>query len=251
VCSTQSLYWWVVANYDNRLAPNRTTWEFTIFQICAVCTSVTVQTFFAHRVHSLSANLYLGVLVQVLVLVQFGFGVATGVIMNMILDFEARFKEYRWVAMSWTTIRAVADIVIATCMCLVLRHRRTGFQKTNSAINRMILHTINTGLVTSVLSCIHLAMFSRYGLRFTALTIALPLNGFYSVTMLANLHVRKRLRARLETSSLEMINSSMKVRIRRKAEGRGNEEKLQATVINITREVVCDDVVIKIHVSPE
>jgi len=103
-----------------------------------------------------------------------------------------------------------------------------------------------------VLSCLHLGMLSRHELRFRALIIALPLNGFYSITMLANLHMRKRLRARLETPSLfEMINSSMKMRIRRKAEDRGNEERPQTTVINITREVVCDDVVIKIHVSPE
>ncbi|KAF9510116.1 hypothetical protein BS47DRAFT_1364808 [Hydnum rufescens UP504] len=104
---------------------------------------------------------------------------ATGVIGNLVLDIEALVKVSKWVAMSWLVMQAIADIVIATCMCLVLRHRRTGFR--------------NTGLVTSVLSCILLGMvhfdnfhsvimFSKYGLNVSVLTISLPLG---SLTMLA------------------------------------------------------------------
>jgi len=87
-----------------------------------------------------------------------GFGAATGVIGNLVLDIEALVKVSKWVAMSWLVMQAIADIVIATCMCLVLRHRRTGFRKTDSVIDRMILYTISTSLVTSVLSCILLGM---------------------------------------------------------------------------------------------
>ncbi|KAF9510115.1 hypothetical protein BS47DRAFT_102562 [Hydnum rufescens UP504] len=184
-CSTRSLHRWVVTNYHNPSALHRATWEFTIFGISTVCASVTVQTFFAHRIYSLSANIYVGVLVQVLVLVQFGLGVATGVIGNLVLDIEALVKVSRWVAVSWLVMQATADIVIAICMCLVLRDRRTGFQKTDSVIGRMTLYTIGTGLVTSVLSCILLGMFSKYGLNVSVLTISLPLSGLYSVTMLA------------------------------------------------------------------
>ncbi|KAF9512080.1 hypothetical protein BS47DRAFT_1363375 [Hydnum rufescens UP504] len=190
---TQSLYWWTVTNHNNPLALKRLTWEFTIFQITA----------------------------QVLVLVQFGFGAATGVIAYTIRDIGVLLKKYRWVAMSWPAIQAIADIVIATCMCLVLRHRHTGFQKTDSVINLMVL---------------------KYGFNFSV-AICMPLGGLYSVTMLANLHMRKTLRARLDTPSLlEMISSSMKKGIWRKAGDPENAEKLQAARINIAREVANDDV---------
>ncbi|KAF9520191.1 hypothetical protein BS47DRAFT_848631 [Hydnum rufescens UP504] len=172
-CGTQSLYWWIVTNYNNPSAVGYATWEFTTFQISAACTSVTVQTFFAHRIYSLSANVYLGALVQALVLVQFGFGAATSVTSNMALEFVVEVKEWTWVAISWLAMQAIADIVIATCMCLLLRRRRTGFQKTDSVINRMLLYTINTGLVTSVLSCIVLAMFAKYGMHFSVHAIGL------------------------------------------------------------------------------
>ncbi|KAF9513675.1 hypothetical protein BS47DRAFT_1382326 [Hydnum rufescens UP504] len=237
-CVTGSLYGWFVTNSHDPLA--RAAWDFTIFQVSAVCASVTVQTFFAHRVYSLSTNLYLGALVQVLVLVQFGFGVgqhssscipwtltdsvpiksifwhaaATAVRSNTVLTFEALVREWRWLAVSWVAMQAIADIVIATCMCLLLRRRRTGFQMTDSTINRMVLYTISTGLVTSVLSCILLGVFARYGFDFTVFAICMPLGGFYSVTMLANLHTRKGLRARLDTPNpLELIGSSIKERM--------------------------------------
>ncbi|KAF9511111.1 hypothetical protein BS47DRAFT_1347152 [Hydnum rufescens UP504] len=210
-CCTQSLYRLSVTNYYNPVALERGTWEFSMFQINMVCSSVIVQTFFAYRLYSLSANLYVGVFVQVLVLIQFGFGAATSVRVNVILDFPGIVRECTWLIVTWLAIQAAADIVIAACMCLLLWHRRTGSRKTDSMINRMILYTISTGSVTSVLSCFVLMTFVKYGFHLSELTISMPLGGFYTVTMLANLHSRKTLQARLDTPTpLELISSSIK-----------------------------------------
>ncbi|KAF9510113.1 hypothetical protein BS47DRAFT_101034 [Hydnum rufescens UP504] len=134
-------------------------------------------------------------------------------------------------------------------MCLVLRHQRTGFQTTDSMIDRLILYTISTGLITSVLSCIILGTLSKYGFNVSVLAISLPLSGLYSVTMLANLHTRKTLRARLDAPGhFELISSSMKMSIRRKAGSCGNEESVQ---VNTTREVGSYEVDIKPDVSSE
>jgi len=108
----------------------------------------------------------------------------------------------------------------------------------------MVLYTINTGLVTSVLSCILVGMVAKYGFAYS-ITICMPLGGFYSITMLANLHTRKTLRARLDTPSLlEIIGSSMKKSIWRKAGDPENAEKVQPARTNIAKEVVSDDVLI-------
>ncbi|KAF9512070.1 hypothetical protein BS47DRAFT_1103796 [Hydnum rufescens UP504] len=206
VCGTQSLYWWVGANYGNRLASGDGTWGFTTFQISAVCASVTVQTFFSYRVYSLSANLYLGAFVQVFVLVQFGFGVVTSVKANTVRKPVVAAEEIMWVAVSWLATQAIADIVISTCMCILLRRRRTGFQKTDSVINRMVLYTINTGLATSVLSCVVLVLSVKHWTYFS-ITLGMLLGAFYSVTMLTNLHTRTTLRARLDMPTpLELID---------------------------------------------
>ncbi|KAF9513485.1 hypothetical protein BS47DRAFT_971045 [Hydnum rufescens UP504] len=220
-CITWSLYWWSVINYHNPLALDRATWEFLIYQINTVFASVIVQTFFAYRVYSLSASLYVGVLL-VLVLLQFGFGAATAIRANINLEFQAIVKDCKWLVVSWLTIQATADIVIATCMCLLLRRRRTGFQKTDSVINRMALYTISTGLITSVLSCFLLVVFVKFGFH------ALPT--LYPITMLANLHMRTTLRVKLATPTpLELISRSVKKRMWKNAGDRGSEEGFQAT----------------------
>ncbi|KAF9510100.1 hypothetical protein BS47DRAFT_1364794 [Hydnum rufescens UP504] len=226
-CVTQSLYWWFVQDYYNPSALQRATWQFTTFQISAACASVVVQTFFAHRVYSLSANLYLG-----------GF-------VDSVPEHDTDFKVITpWVPVSWLTIQAAADIVIAICMCLLLHRRRTGFQKTDSMITHMILYTMGTGLATSVLSCLALLLYDNPGAELIygdsspdfssviACIFSMPLGGFYSITMLANLHMRKALRARLDTPSLlEVISASIKKR----------NEMFQAARMNMARGVQCDD----------
>jgi len=179
--------------------------------------------------------------VQVLVLIQFGFGTTNGIRSNMTPEFDVMTQKIMWSIVSWLTIQAMADVVIATCMCLLLQRRRTGFQQTDSIITRMILYTIGTGLATSVLSCIALALFVKYDFVYL-----LPLDGFYSITMLTNLHMRKNLRARLDTPSpLELIGSSIQKRIRRNVGDPENAEKFRVTRINVAREVARDDVDIK------
>ncbi|KAF9504896.1 hypothetical protein BS47DRAFT_1368454 [Hydnum rufescens UP504] len=198
----QVLYWWFVINYSNPLAlGGRHGSSPYIKSTPEPSHSQFPLTFIV------SANLYAGVLVQVLVLLQFGFGAATAIRANMNLEFQVIVKECTWLVVSWLTVQATADIVIATCMCLLLRRRRTGFQKTDSVINRMVLYTISTGLITSVLSCFLLVVHDIA----SAELMGAPLGTFYSITMLANLHMRTTLRARLETPSpLELISTSIK-----------------------------------------
>ncbi|KAF9511607.1 hypothetical protein BS47DRAFT_1346626 [Hydnum rufescens UP504] len=228
-CSTQTSYRWSVVNYNNPSALEWGTWEFGMHLINIICSSLTVQTFFAYRVYSLSANLYIGVLVQALVFLQFGYK-----------DFQMIVKDCTWLIVSCLAIQATADIVIATCMSLLLRRRRTGFQKTDSVINRMALYTVSTGLITSVLSCSLLVMFVKYGFHISELTLAMPLGTCYCITMLANLHMRTKLRARLAAPSpLELIGT-IKKRMRQNAGDHRSEATFQATRVNITTTVVND-----------
>ncbi|KAF9507208.1 hypothetical protein BS47DRAFT_340335 [Hydnum rufescens UP504] len=104
-CCTQTVYRWSVANHNNHSALEWGSWEFGMHQINTVCSSVTVQTFFAYRVYSLSASLYTGVLVQILVFLQFGFGAAVSVKTHMNQEFKVIVKECTWPIVSWLAIQ--------------------------------------------------------------------------------------------------------------------------------------------------
>ncbi|KAF9511603.1 hypothetical protein BS47DRAFT_1363737 [Hydnum rufescens UP504] len=228
---TQSVYRRSVANHNNPSALDWGTWESG---------NASNQ--------QLSANIYIGVLVQALVLIQFGFGTAYTVKAHVNPEYKVIVKECTWLVVSWLAIQATADIVIAASMSLLLRHRRTGFQKTDSVINRMVLYTISTGLITSVLSCSLLAMFVTHGFHVPEVTFGMLLGVCYCITMLTNLHMRTRLRTRLATPTpLELIGS-IKNRMRQNVGDHRNEARFQATRINITTVVVNDVVDMPPHI---
>jgi len=119
------------------------------------------------------------------------------------------------------------------------------WHRTDSVINRMVLYTICTGLITSVLSCFLLVLVAKDGFDFsifTVLAISMPLGTVYSITMLTNLHMRTKLRARWDTSSpLELIRYSITKRMRQNAGDHGTagpnahtDRRLQGTGINVT-----------------
>jgi len=162
------------------------------------------------------------------------------------LEIRLIVKECTRLVEAWLIIQAIVDVVIAVYMCLLLQRRRTGFQKTDSIINRMVLYTISTGLVTCVLSCVYIVLFTKYQSGFGVLVIGMPLGGFYSITMLTNLHMRTRLRGRLSTPSpLQLISYSIKKRTRKNAVDHGSGERFQPTTMNPTTEVICNDADIK------
>ncbi|KAF9511115.1 hypothetical protein BS47DRAFT_1395391 [Hydnum rufescens UP504] len=235
------------------------TWEFFMYQGTTACVSVTVQTFFVYRVYSLSGNVYVGALVDsplastylhmsrwsatycLLIKSLFWRAAATTIKAIVILEFREIAKECTWLIEAWLIIQAISDVVIAASMCILLRRRRTGVQKTDSVINRLALYAISTGLITSVLSCFLVGLISKVGFHDGVIVIGMPLGAVYSITMLANLHMRTRLRARLNTSSpLELIGYSIKKRMRQNAGDRRNEEMLHAPSLNIPTEVVLD-----------
>ena len=56
------------------------------------------------------------------------------------------------------SITAVADSVIAISLVVLLHRTRSGFRRSDSTINRLIVFTINTGLVTSVCAILGLVL---------------------------------------------------------------------------------------------
>lgn len=47
-------------------------------------------------------------------------------------------------------LAAVSDVAIAVILIFLLQRSRTGFRRSDSVINRLILFSLNTGLLTSI-----------------------------------------------------------------------------------------------------
>lgn len=53
-------------------------------------------------------------------------------------------------SMSVNALAAAGDVLIAVFLCTLLQQSRTGFRRSDTMINKLILFSINTGLLTSI-----------------------------------------------------------------------------------------------------
>jgi len=90
-------------------------------------------------------------------------------------------------------LSASSDISIAASLVYLLRGSRSGFKQTQSMVNKLIMFSINTGLVTSI--CAIMAFVSVLAWPDTFLYIALYLliSRLYANSLLATLNARASL----------------------------------------------------------
>jgi len=216
-CLTKALYTYLLSNYGHSQFLALAIWEGSVYQTTTVVAATTVQTFFAYRVYTLSSRRWIGFVMQTLILVQFGFGVASSCrayILGTLYDIAV---NERWLIGTWLGCEAITDLALAGSMTFLLRRQRTGFKRTDNAINRMIIYTINTGTITSVVAVIVLVTFVIAGFHFVVLALGVPLGGIYTLTMLANLHSRLTIRGYLapgsRTSGLQVPMAKIKLQL--------------------------------------
>jgi len=192
-CVTVALYWYLVAEFGDTENLYNDDWERSLGQLFTTAVPAAVQTFFVRRIYHLSNSIKLAVFVEALVVLQCGLGFALSFIWNRYHNLRTIDAKYAWLVMAWFVVIVTADIVIAICMCILLRRKRTGFKSTDSIIARMVIYTVNTSAITSVTSIIILVVFTTRGWRFPILLLGVPYGGLYTLAMLSNLLARSDL----------------------------------------------------------
>jgi len=110
-----------------------------------------------------------------------------------------------WVFPVWIITDVVLDLLIVLCMILSLMRHRTGFPSTDSILARMIRHTVQTGLITSI-SCIGVVVsFFCSPVNDTTVGLMYTTCSLYVLAMLANLHSRDGLRRLIQPRGSETI----------------------------------------------
>ncbi|KAH8833921.1 hypothetical protein DL96DRAFT_1755894 [Flagelloscypha sp. PMI_526] len=123
--------------------------------ILSVVVSTIVQTFFVWRIWVLSHSILLPLLIEIIVLLQLGSGLAQGVFSYIINDYTHLPKV---TAMLWLVSAAVCDVIIAVCMTVILARKQSSFKGTNVLVARVMRMTIETGALTAVMAVITAAL---------------------------------------------------------------------------------------------
>ncbi|KAJ3741268.1 hypothetical protein DFH05DRAFT_1528115 [Lentinula detonsa] len=115
--------------------------------IVIVLISAPIQCFFAWRINKITQSYFVPVIIIILALASTVGGVITGVKIA-ILKLFIKKPELHWSALLWFIPSCVADLLITFTLVRSLSKRKTGFGATDTAIDKLIRMTVQTGMIT-------------------------------------------------------------------------------------------------------
>ncbi|KAF8314636.1 uncharacterized protein EI90DRAFT_423526 [Cantharellus anzutake] len=145
VITSLYVYIWIVEHAGE---PVLIKWFDTFYQLSMVICSAIVQFFFVLRLYRLSGSIWLPISLILLTLAQFGTGVVLFIQANVTHGLESVLFSKHPLTISWLTLEAVADLVIAFAMSYFLQKRRTGFRRMDTVLRKLTAYAISTGLLT-------------------------------------------------------------------------------------------------------
>ncbi|KAJ7623593.1 hypothetical protein FB45DRAFT_926163 [Roridomyces roridus] len=89
---------------------------------------------------------------------------------------------------------AATDVLIAAILCFLLLGSRTGFSRSDSMINKLVLFFVNTGLITSVFAIASLISITTAPDAFIYILFFFCMGRLYSNSLLAVLNARKSIK---------------------------------------------------------
>ncbi|KAI0049995.1 hypothetical protein FA95DRAFT_698784 [Auriscalpium vulgare] len=169
-------------------------WSILAEVMVAGFVALLVQIFFVHRIYILSEkNAYLTAGVAALVCAQFGVTSAyCGKAFSM--STYAEIGTIKGLSMGINGTTAASDLVIALVLCGLLHTSRTGFKNSDTLINKLIIFTMNTGLLTSIDAIFSLATIAALPDKFIYIGFFFALSRLYSNSLLATLNARAHFR---------------------------------------------------------
>ncbi|KAI9001154.1 hypothetical protein BD414DRAFT_473793 [Trametes punicea] len=191
---SHSVYWYLITEYGNPVALTLLTKSLVIEVFFNGFTAFFVQSFFAARVYRLSGKkVWLVAPVALLVAGEFAVTMAYS-IKALYLKTFVDLVQIKGLSISINAFAAVGDVTIAVILCTILHRSRTGFSKSNTLINRLMVFAVNTGLLTSVCASLSLITILSLPNTFVYICFFFLVGRLYSNSLMATLNARKSLR---------------------------------------------------------
>ncbi|KAH8105629.1 hypothetical protein DFH11DRAFT_1643011 [Phellopilus nigrolimitatus] len=191
---THSCYIYLITEYGNPLFLATLEKTLMIMVFFTACICFIVQTFFTMRIWRLShKSVYLTGAVYIFVLTQL---VSTLVYFGTAIHFKlfAELLAIKNLTRSINVVNAIADAAIAASLVFLLHKSRTGFRQSETILNRLILFTVNTGLITGLTAIVCLVMNLVFPTTFLYILFYLMTSRLYMNSLLATLNTRKSIR---------------------------------------------------------
>ncbi|KAF8649291.1 hypothetical protein AX16_005895 [Volvariella volvacea WC 439] len=209
---SHTVYTYLVTNFNDPTRLGTIVWSIIVEVLFNGFTALLVQSFLTMRVWRLSnRNPWVTTLVLVLVLGEFGCVVAFTAMAIHFRTFEelATLKDLSIIV---NALAAAGDVLIAGTLCTLLHCSRTGFHRSDTMINKLILFAVNTGVLTSLCAIASLVSIVVAGNTFFYIAFFFCIGRLYTNSLLATLNARKMIRGAADGIHSTSDNVSLSLR---------------------------------------
>ncbi|KAF9530154.1 hypothetical protein CPB83DRAFT_834451 [Crepidotus variabilis] len=182
----------LVRNFVNPVFMNYITWPYAYVPIGTAITAVATHLPLASRIYFMSKKKWIFVLLLLGSLGSLGTGFALGVFVWTLKDIHRADRLLKTLVTVWLGIQAALDVMLAVLSTMFLHNQGKGAdQKTSSVINRLILGSVQAGVVPVLFGAAALATFYLF------IMFVIPLGRTYTIAFVNGLNVREELKERL------------------------------------------------------
>ncbi|KAJ7469778.1 hypothetical protein B0H11DRAFT_2416082 [Mycena galericulata] len=195
VAVTQAIYYWTVTLANVAEKPG-TVRGLSFGMVFETLITFLVQSYFIHRVYRFSQNAWIGGIIGMLCLLRFGGGIVLSVGSFMNLPHEPDYfslqERLGWLVTATFSIGASVDVFVAISLCVYLQRWKSppAMKTTSQLIHRIMFWSIQTGLVTSVVSVTVVVCFQAMRHNYIWIGVFAILGKLYSNSLLASLNIR-------------------------------------------------------------
>ncbi|PIL32299.1 hypothetical protein GSI_05544 [Ganoderma sinense ZZ0214-1] len=204
-------YYYLVTNYVNPGASQSGVWSINLLPVSSATIIVLAQSFYARRVYLTNKKLWwLIIIIVILMITQLGFTIAAGVETYLAVTFK-NWLHYIWTESVALAVAIGVDMILTCTAVATLWSNRTSFKDTNNVLNVLIVWTLNTCLLTTMLTVMCFISTILWPKDFFYIALNLVATKTYVSAVLAVLNSRESLSARIATSALQQSRSQRSI----------------------------------------
>ncbi|KAI9460426.1 hypothetical protein HD554DRAFT_2028817, partial [Boletus coccyginus] len=199
---THSVYTYLITDFGMVEALGEILWSLVTEVLFNGITTLLVQSFLAMRIYWLSGKNWPTTGSVVIYTIQAYVSVSCFVTSvfrshapSLQLQTFPELDSLKALSMSVNPVAIARDVLIAASLCILLQRSRIGFRRSDSLINKLMLFSINTGLLTSICAIASLISIIAWPDTFIYVAFYFCLGRLYCNSLLATLNARKSLRA--------------------------------------------------------
>ncbi|KAJ3998909.1 hypothetical protein F5050DRAFT_1805514 [Lentinula boryana] len=193
---SHTVYYYLIMNYGDSSALGLAVWSLLAEVLFNGFTAFCVQSFLTWKIWRLSnSNIWVTGVVAALVLAEFGCVLAFGVIaLVRVRTFAELANDLKGLSITVNAFAAAGDVLIAAILTWLLQTSKTGFQRSDTMLNKLTIFAVNTGALTSLFAVASLISILAAPNTFIYITFFFCMGRLYTNSLLASLNARKKIR---------------------------------------------------------